>query len=82
MWDNLNQEYKRRLSIISFIVLPILMVMAIFIGTWVVKIFNFRLDSTAILFVSAGMVPLYLICIRAAYKTAKEKSSEDNAKDE
>ena len=82
MWDKLNHEYKRRLSIIPFIVLPLLMVMAIYIGTWVVRILNFRLDSKTILFVSIGVVPLYLICIRAAYKKAKEKSIENMDKNE
>ena|GEM_PF-5338122 len=80
MWGNVNQEYKRRLNIISFIVLPIIMVMAIFIGIWIVRILNFEIDSTGILFVSISTIPLYLICIRAAYQKAKEKSSEDITK--
>jgi uncharacterized membrane protein YoaK (UPF0700 family) len=79
MWDDLEKKIRRKLNIIVFIVLPILMVLGFFVGMVIAEILQYSIDSKAIMLAAFGVFLLYLVCIKSAYDKAKDKSDLTNA---
>jgi len=68
---------KKRFYIISFLVLPILFSIGLFISTKIATVLNYQVDDRGVLFVAFSLVPLYLLCIFTVYKALLKKSQED-----
>jgi len=77
MWSELPKKYKKRLNIIAFIFLPILMILALLLSTWIAKLLRFNVDEKGIAIVFCSFIPLYFICLRAAYKKIREMHMMD-----
>ena len=58
MWGELPKKYKKRLNIIAFIFLPILMILALLLSTWIAKLLRFNIDEKGIAIVFCSFIPL------------------------
>jgi hypothetical protein len=72
----LPDQQKKRLYIISFIVLPILFLIGFFISLRVGKILNYNVDNRAATLLAFSFVPLYLLSLFTAYRVLKNQSKE------
>ena len=74
MWGELPKKYKKRLNIIAFVYLPILMILALALSTWIAKLLRFNVDVKGVAIVFCSFIPLYFICLRTAYKKIRKMS--------
>ena len=77
MSSKLSVRMKKRFYIITFLVLPILFSIGLFISTKIASILNYHVDDRGIMFVAFSFVPLYLMCIFNVYQVLLKKSQED-----
>jgi len=77
MNNKLSVRMKKRFYIITFLVLPILFSIGLFISTKIATVLNYQVDGRGILFVAFSFVPLYLMCIFTVYRALLKKSQED-----
>jgi hypothetical protein len=74
MWGDLPVESKKKLNILAFVYLPFLLVVALFLGVWIANLVQLHVDIIGFILVLICFVPLYFICLKAAYKKVKENS--------
>ena len=74
MSSKLSVRMKKRFYIITFLILPILFSLGLFVSTKAANVLNYHVDDRGILFVAFSFVPLYLMCIFTVYRVLSKKS--------
>ena len=77
MWGDLPVACKKKLNILAFAYLPFLLILSLILGVWIAKLMQLRVDTKGVILVLICFIPLYLLCLRAAYKKLKEMTYDD-----
>lgn len=80
MWGDLPVVYKKKLNILAFAYLPFLFILSLIFGAWIANLVQLRVDNKGFILVLICLIPLYFLCLRAAYKRMKEMAYEDKKK--
>ncbi|MBW2072018.1 MAG: hypothetical protein JRI89_12295 [Deltaproteobacteria bacterium] len=76
MWQEIDERYRRRYTLIVFLALPICFIIGYFIGIKILMLLNCNLDSKGLTFIALGLVPLYVMSVIVAYRGLSKKKSE------
>jgi multisubunit Na+/H+ antiporter MnhG subunit len=77
MFDELPQSYRKRMKIIAFIVLPILIIAATIFFVTIANYLNVLGELKYILFIFLSQIFIYFACCQGAYKNLKKESEMD-----
>ena len=77
MWGDLPQEYKKKLNILTFAYLPILLAIALILSLLIANLVQLRIDFKSFILVLFCFLLLYFVCLFSSYKESKSLSMEE-----